>query len=174
MRFHSLSHLLLCTLALLFLSPATAHAFPAEVLSVHDGDSITARRVGPVRQKPDKVRIYGIDCPELGQPYGEEARELTARILDGKTVEIVPAQKGKSYRREVGGIVLLGDMLVIQDALVSAGLAWVDDRFCRLPVCDLWRLHQREAKAARRGLWADEAPVPPWTWRKMKRAQRTK
>lgn len=174
MRPHSLTLLLLCALTLLLLSQAPAHAFPAEVLSVHDGDSITARRVGPVRHKPDKVRVYGIDCPELGQPYGEEARELTARILDGKTVEVVPAQKGKSYRREVGGIVLLGDMLVIQDALVSAGLAWVDDRFCKLPVCDLWRLHQREARAARRGLWADEAPVPPWTWRWLKRPQRVK
>ena len=77
--------------------------------------------------------------------------------------------KGQELPARSGGIVLLGDMLVIQDALVSAGLAWVDDRFCRLPVCDLWRLHQREAKAARRSLWADEAPVPPWTWRKMKR-----
>ena len=161
----------LLLLAVLF-GPASAHAFPAEVLSVHDGDSITARRVGPQQQKPHKVRVYGIDCPELGQPFGEEARALTAQMLKDKTVEIVPAQKGKSYRREVGGIVLVQDMLVIQDALVSAGLAWVDDRFCKLPVCELWRLHQREAKAARRGLWADESSVPPWTWRKMQRAQR--
>lgn len=161
---------LLCAL----LCAATAHAFPAEVLSVHDGDSITARRVEPVRQKPLKIRVYGIDCPELGQPYGNEARELAARILKGKTVDIVPAQKTKSYRREVGGIVLLEDMLVIQDALVSAGLAWVDDRYCKLSVCDLWRLHQREARAARRGLWADPDPVPPWTWRKMQRTKHKK
>lgn len=73
-----------------------------------------------------------------------------------------------------GGIVLLEDMLVIQDALVSAGLAWVDDRYCKLPVCDLWRLHQREARAARRGLWADPDPVPPWTWRKMQRTKHKK
>ncbi|WP_165079533.1 MULTISPECIES: thermonuclease family protein [unclassified Desulfovibrio] len=168
MRFLIFTALLLSVLW----SPAPAHAFPAEVLSVHDGDSITARRVGSQRQKPHKVRIYGIDCPELDQPFGEEARALAAQVLKDKGVEIVPAQKGKSYRREVGGIVLVRDMLVIQDALVSAGLAWVDDRYCKLPVCDLWRLHQREAKAARRGLWADEDAVPPWTWRKMQRAQK--
>lgn len=170
MRWHSLPALLLGAL----LCAATAHAFPAEVLSIHDGDSITARRVGAKQEKPQKVRIYGIDCPELGQPYGEEARALAKQVLDGKTVEIVPAQKGKSYKREVGGIVLVSDMLVIQDALVSAGLAWVDDRFCKLPVCDLWRLHQREAKAAGRGLWVDEAAVPPWTWRKMQRTKQKK
>ena len=170
MRWYFLPALLLGA----FLGAAAAHAFPAEVLSIHDGDSITARRVGAKQEKPQKVRIYGIDCPELGQPYGEEARALAKQVLDGKTVEIVPAQKGKSYRREVGGIVLVSDMLVIQDALVSAGLAWVDDRFCKLPVCDLWRLHQREARAAGRGLWADEAAVPPWTWRKMQRAKQKK
>ena len=164
-------HILLTLLLGVLLCPGSAHAFPAEVLSVHDGDSITARRAGAKQEKPHKVRIYGIDCPELGQPFGEEARELAKQVLDGKTVEIVPAQKGKSYKREVGGIVLVSDMIVIQDALVSAGLAWVDDRFCKLPVCDLWRLHQREAKAARRGLWADEGAMPPWTWRKMQRSQ---
>lgn len=52
--------------------------------------------------------------------------------------------------------------------------AWVDDRYCKLPVCDLWRLHQREARAARRGLWADPDPVPPWTWRKMQRTKHKK
>ena len=86
----------------------------------------------------------------------------------GKTVQVIPAQKARSYKRVVGGIVLLGDMLVLQDALVSSGLAWVDDRYCKLAVCDLWRLHQREAKAAGRGLWRDKSPVPPWTWRRMK------
>ncbi len=24
---------------------------------------------------------------------------------------------------------------------------------------------QRDARAARRGLWAEKAPVPPWKWR---------
>lgn len=159
-------------LAALLCGPAPALGFPAEVLSVHDGDSITARGVRAQQQKSHKVRVYGIDCPELDQPFGKEARALTEQMLMDKTVEIVPAQKGKSYRREVGGIVLVEDMLVIQDALVSAGLAWVDDRFCKLPVCDLWRLHQREARAARRGLWADENAVPPWTWRKLQRTQK--
>ena len=154
----------------LLLLPVSAGAWPARVLSVHDGDSFRAERLdAPEGAKPVKIRVYGIDCPELGQPYGEEARALTERVLAGKTVEITPAQKAKSYKREVGGIVLLDDLLVLQDGLVSAGLAWVDDRFCRLPVCDLWRLHQREARAAGRGLWADPAAVPPWTWRRLKK-----
>lgn len=155
--------------ALLF-PPVLAGAWPARVLSVHDGDSFRVERLdAPEGAKPVKVRIYGIDCPELGQPYGEEARALTERVLADKMIEVTPTQKAKSYKRVVGGIVLLDDLLVLQDCLVSAGLAWVDDRFCRLPACDLWRLHQREAKAAGRGLWADPAALPPWTWRSLKK-----
>jgi hypothetical protein len=28
-----------------------------------------------------------------------------------------------------------------------------------------WKAAERDARAARRGLWADKAPVPPWEWR---------
>ncbi len=157
----------LCVFILAFcLSATPALAWTGEVISVHDGDSVTVRRADT--GKTAKVRIYGVDCPELKQAYGVEARDLTARVLTGKTVQVIPAQKDKSYKREVGGVVLLDDLLVLQDALVSSGLAWVDDRFCKLAVCDLWRLHQREAREAGRGLWADKSPVPPWTWRRMK------
>lgn len=31
---------------------------------------------------------------------------------------------------------------------------------------------EEEARRARRGLWQDKEPVPPWEWRKMKRQGR--
>jgi endonuclease YncB( thermonuclease family) len=45
---------------------------------------------------------------------------------------------------------------------VRAGMAWVFDKY----VTDrsLYAV-QDEAKAAKRGLWADIHPVPPWEWR---------
>ena len=93
---------------------------------------------------------------------------MTAQLLNGRRVEIIPAQTRKSYKREVAGVVLLDDMIVLQDALISAGLAWVDDRYCNMAVCNQWRQHQTDAKAARRGLWAAGSPVPPWTWRRIR------
>lgn len=154
---------LVLILALLF-APSFAYAWPGDVLTIHDGDTV---RVQPADGAAVSIRVYGVDCPELGQPYGAEARNLTAQLLNGRKVEIIPAQTRKSYKREVAGVVLLDDMIVLQDALISAGLAWVDDRFCRMSVCDLWRQHQTDAKAARRGLWADDRPMPPWKWRRM-------
>lgn len=145
-------------------APVAAQAWPGDVLTIHDGDTV---RVQSADDKAVSIRVYGVDCPELGQPYGAEARDLTVRLLSGKRAEIIPAQTGKSYKREVAGVVLLEDMMVLQDALISAGLAWVDNRFCKMAVCDLWRQHQADAKAARRGLWSADSPIPPWTWRRM-------
>jgi endonuclease YncB( thermonuclease family) len=144
--------------------PTFAQAWPGDVLTVHDGDTV---RVQPADGEAVSIRVYGVDCPELGQPYGTEARDMTAQLLKGRRVEIIPAQTRKSYKREVAGVVLLDDMIVLQDALISAGLAWVDSRFCRMAVCDLWRQHQADAKASRRGLWVDDSPIPPWAWRRM-------
>ena len=148
----------------LLCAPTFAQAWPGDVLTIHDGDTV---RVQPADGEAVSIRVYGVDCPELGQPHGAEARNMTAQLLNGRRVEIIPAQTRKSYKREVAGVVLLDDMIVLQDALISAGLAWVDNRFCRMAVCDLWRQHQADAKAARRGLWADDSPIPPWTWRRM-------
>ncbi len=145
-------------------TPVVAQAWPGDVLAVHDGDTV---RVQSADGKGVSIRVYGVDCPELGQPYGTEARDLTVRLLSGKRVEIIPAQTRKSYKREVAGVVLLEDMMVMQDVLISVGLAWVDNRFCKMAVCDLWRQHQADAKAARRGLWSADSPIPPWTWRRM-------
>lgn len=159
--------LMICNVILPLLLATSALAWPGDVLTVHDGDTLRVRHEdGAVAT----IRVYGVDCPELGQPYGAEARDMTAKLLSERRVEIIPAQTRKSYKREVAGVVLLDDMIVLQDALISAGLAWVDDRYCRMAVCDLWRQHQADAKAAKRGLWSVEDSTPPWTWRRLQRS----
>lgn len=133
------------------------------VLSVHDGDSLRLRRANGQGMV---VRLYGVDCPELGQPYGEAARDLTRRLV-GRSVTVRPTG-GKSWQREVA-VVVLQSGRSLQSALVEAGMGWVDDRFCRRAECDGWRQAQAMARAARRGLWADADPVPPWQWRRLKK-----
>ena len=148
--------------------PASVLAWSGQVVAVHDGDTIT---VQDEDGKKHKVRIYGVDTPELNQPYGKAAKAMTERVVLGKTVQIIPTQERKSYKRQVGGIVMLDALVVLQDVLVSTGLAWVDDRYCKLQVCDFWRMHQRDAKEAHppRGLWSEEGSVPPWQWRRLKK-----
>lgn len=148
-------------------APSLAFAWSAQVVYVHDGDSIHVVR-NDTGEKV-RIRVFGVDCPEIGQPYGVEARELTRSIVDGQQIEVVPTGQKPSYGREVAGIVILNKLVVLQEALVSAGLAWVDGRYCKSDVCGQWRTHQKDAKTARRGLWEDDNPTPPWTWRRMKK-----
>lgn len=49
---------------------------------------------------------------------------------------------------------------------VRRGMAWVYTKYSRDPAFLPLEL---EARAERRGLWADPAPAPPWEWRHMKR-----
>ncbi len=151
---------------LVLVMPASAIAWPGEVLTAHDGDTV---RVQSAEGEAVSIRVYGVDCPELGQPYGAEARDMTTKLLSGRRVEIIPAQKRKSYRREVA-IISVPEVMTLEDALVSGGLAWVDGRYCKRPECDNWRQHQANAKAAKRGLWSVDNPIPPWTWRRMQRS----
>ncbi|WP_304048968.1 thermonuclease family protein [Desulfovibrio piger] len=151
------------TAAIWPLLPTPSPAQPCEVIAAHDGDSLRIRQ-------PDgrsvSVRLYGVDCPELGQPYGDAARDLTERLV-GQVVDVQPTG-GRSWGRDVA-VIVLSDGCTLQAALVEAGLAWVDGRFCHSSECDGWRQAQEQAREARRGLWADEGAVPPWVWRRAKK-----
>lgn len=155
------------TLCLLLCTAAPAHAWTGTVVKVVDGDTL---RVQDSAGKLHKVRIYGVDCPELAQAYGPEAQSLTAQIVMGKTVTIVPVAHDR-YKRTVAGIVIVDDLLVLQEALTTHGLAWVDDRYCKIPACELWRIHQQDVEQAQppRGLWQDELATSPWEWRRAKK-----
>lgn len=162
-KFLSILSALLLSIAALSLIPVPSPAQPCVVLSARDGDSLLVRQ-------PDgravAVRLYGVDCPELGQPYGDAARDLTGRLV-GHVVEVQPTGS-RSWGRVVAVVVLPGGG-TLQAELISAGLAWVDGRYCKMPECDGWRRGQELARDAQRGLWADEGAVPPWVWRRAKK-----
>lgn len=145
------------------LLPTPSPAQSCEVIAAHDGDSLRIRQLDG---RSVSVRLYGVDCPELGQPYGDEARDLTRRLV-GQVVEVQPTG-GRSWGRVVAVVVLPGGG-TLQAELISAGLAWVDGRYCKMPECDGWRRGQELARDAQRGLWADGGAVPPWVWRRAKR-----
>lgn len=78
--------------------------------------------------------------------------------------------KRDRYGREVGKILVNGrDVNLIQ---VERGMAWHYKAYEREQSPSdrkLFDAAEFEAKAARRGLWRDPEPVPPWDYRKAKR-----
>ncbi len=70
------------------------------------------------------------------------------------------------YGRTVAEVIL-PDGRVLNHELVKAGLAWWYRRYA--PEDGTLAQLEANAKAAKRGLWAEPNPVPPWEWRKRER-----
>lgn len=132
------------------------------VIAIADGDTLTARCETPSGLENIKVRLAEIDAPEKSQAFGSRSKQHLADLCFQKQASVTPRTKDR-YLRTVANVECAG-----QDAgaeQVRAGMAWVFDRY----VTDrsLYAV-QDEARSARRGLWADANPIPPWEWRRAK------
>jgi micrococcal nuclease len=127
------------------------------VVGISDGDTIKVMHNG----KAEKIRLHGIDCPEKAQPFGTKAKQFTSEMVFGKTVTVHVTDTDR-YGRTVADVIV-PDGRVLNRELVAAGLAWWYWQYSK--DASLGKL-ETEARAARRGLWADPNPVPPWCYRK--------
>jgi endonuclease YncB( thermonuclease family) len=164
--------------ALFFICAAgAAHGeeFTAKVIVVLDGDTVmVVRRCGTdgldsagVRlsppcedNKPFKIRLAEIDAPEKAQPGGMESKASLVALVMKKRVRVDVRAKDK-YGRLVALLDVNG--VNVNQEQVRRGMAWEYSSFHRNK--DYIAL-QRQAQNARRGLWAQADPVPPWEWRK--------
>ena len=128
-----------------------------EVVGVHDGDTIT---VLTNDKRSVKVRLYGIDAPESKQPYGSRAKQRLSELVFGKQVR-VETHGTDRYRRTLGVVYL--DDKDINAQMVSEGLAWAYVRYSSRYVPQ-----QEEAKSARRNIWSQKNPTPPWEFRRVR------
>ncbi len=122
-----------------------------EVRRVLDGDTL---------QLSDgrTIRIHGIDAPESGQSYGEKATAALAP-LEGHRVKVQPVETDR-YGRTVAKLFYEGEDIGL--LMIRAGFAW---HYAKYDSSRDYAGAEREAREARRGLWADPSPVPPWEWR---------
>ncbi|HWF60659.1 MAG TPA: thermonuclease family protein [Nitrospira sp.] len=148
-------------LVLLFLFSAPAFSFTGEVVSVLDGDTIEVLRNG----KAQRVRLYGIDCPEKGQPFGNNAKQATSAMVF--VLEVTLEIHGKDKYGRIVADVLLADGTNVNHALVKDGWCWWYRKYA--PNDTALEKLETEAIEAGRGLWVDPEPVPPWEWRKSPR-----
>lgn len=110
--------------------------------------------------RPMEIRLHAVDAPERHQPYAEHARQAL-NALCGQQLAQIEIEGTDRYGRSVAQVKCRG-----QDAaahLVTAGLAWVYPRYAQNRP-ELFRL-QAQARRARRGLWQNPEPMPPWQFR---------
>ena len=149
-------------LLLFLLHPVGAFAgFIGPVVSVLDGDTIEVLHY----THPERVRLSGIDCPEKGQPYGKRAKQALSALVFGKDV-ILQTHGQDKYGRTLADV-LLPDGTNVNHELVKDGWCWWYRKYA--PGDAELERFEKDAREAKKGLWADSQPVPPWEWRAQRR-----
>jgi micrococcal nuclease len=133
----------------------------AVVAHVVDGDTVRVR----LAQREVTVRLIGVDTPELrdrhdrsapAQPFAREAASFTRSALSGRTVrlEYEAAERYDRYGRTLA-YVFLADGTCFNRELVRQGYARA---YVRFPFArqEQFVADEQAARAARRGLWAQE------------------
>jgi micrococcal nuclease len=121
----------------------------ARCTRVLDGDTLVLRG-------GERVRLLGIDTPEIGQPYANEAKMFTLSLVAHRTLrlEFDEAQRD-SYDRLLAHVYVETDegWKLVNLELIRAGLA----KLLFIPPNDryhaLFEETEREAQIERRGMW---------------------
>jgi micrococcal nuclease len=153
------------SIASVFLFIAVVHAddppmsFTGKVVSIADGDTVTVL----VDKTQHRIRLVGIDAPEGGQAFGNKAKMALGDKVFGKEVKVEWKERDR-YKRILGTIYLEGRW--INNEMVAEGWAWHYTYYSKDQ--ELAKA-EAAAKEAKKGLWADPNPIPPWDYRKMKK-----
>ena len=136
---------------------ANAEEFFGTVEAVHDGDTLRLTRENA---KSIKVRLAGIDAPEIEQEYGLASKKSLRELVFRKKVKVT-TKAVDDYGRLVAQLDV-GPLNVNQEQ-VKRGMAW---EFSRFQGDRKMAVLQREAQSAKRGLWAGQSIIQPAQWRK--------
>lgn len=155
------------------LEPEPGQSQRWQVVRVRDGDTIMVRAGG----RQDKIRLCGMDAPELAQPLGREAQQSLERLIQagGNSVMVTPIERDRSGR-------LVSEVFVaaptpqqpeletlLNAEMVRLGMAYHYARFSDgCPNRDEMVAAEREAQQQRRGVWAVANAVKPWDWRRQR------
>jgi endonuclease YncB( thermonuclease family) len=124
--------------------------FDARVARVADGDTIEATPSG--EQRPVRIRLQGIDAPELGEVFGRES--LThLRLLMVDQIVRVSGRDMDRYGRLVARVTVKGQDASV--AMLRAGLA------CHAYARDASLAREESAaRSAGMGFWSATVPKP--------------
>lgn len=158
---------IIAAVALLFGAVAYCYAqsddYLATCVRVIDGDTLT---VADENQNLHRVRIVGMDAPELAQPYGRAAKAALSELVLHKEVRVLPAGVDK-YGRELAQLrydTSFGQ-LDVAETMISNGQAfsWSGAHYKA----------QEYAAAHRLGIWSDlRYQERPWLYRRRMALQR--
>lgn len=136
-----------------------------KVTTVVDGTTVEVRTAD---NQVYKVRLSGIESPELTQEYGDDAKKLLEKLVLEKSVAVKIIGKDRWGR-------YLGEMMIDGKVdprieLLKQGLAWTTEKN---PSPDL-EGYRAKAQQRGKGLWKQADPTPPWIYRRQQSMQQPK
>ena len=154
-----LRFVLLCVFTGAFLPCETSAAsLFGKVIEVNSGDVITIFNLN----RPVRVRLLGVDAPEMDQAFGDVAKNHLSALVYDKSVLV--EYSGIAADSSLTGRVLLNNADICAQ-MIRDGAAWFDvNNVSRVNVSDREVYQQSElaARNERRGLWQAEKPTAPW------------
>ncbi len=129
-----------------------------KVVKVFDGNTIELQTLD---DELYRMKLLAVDCPEIDQPYGKEAKKYTEKRVLNKHVTVKLFGKDRKGNRLV--VVVLGRNKILNEQLLKDGFAWhYKMNHEKVEFTQL----EDNAKHHKKGLWAEESPTPPWIFRK--------
>mgnify|MGYP001806191675 CR=1 FL=1 len=149
--------LILMIIVATFSAQASDQLVDAEVSAIVDGNTLTIKfKDGDFYD----VQLAGIDSPEPGQDFSEEAKQFLQKKALNKRVKVQLLGKDRWGNRLA--VVWLKGEVDLRVELLKEGLAWTAERN-PLPELENVRI---EAQNKEKGLWQATEPTPPWVFRR--------
>jgi micrococcal nuclease len=128
------------------------------VKQVSDGDTL-------VLQSGERIRLCGIDAPELSQPLGQEAKANLENWVKGK-VQVDRVEQDR-YGRTVAEV--WTDNGLVNAGMINVGMAYHYTQYSdRCPHRDSLISAEQTAQMWKYGVWKLPNAVKPWDYRRKK------
>lgn len=134
------------------------HEVDARVIGVTDGDTVDVR----VGEREDTVRLIGINSPESGECFADQATSALADLVDGVTVRLVTDETDRDQYDRLLRYLYVGDTFVNEE-LVRGGFAQAYRYEPDVAEADRLEAAQAAAQRDEVGLWAPDACGRPDT-----------
>ena len=126
------------------------------VVKVSDGDSFIINSYG----KNIRVRMYGVDAPELKQDYGRESKKQLENLILNKKVKLKVLYEDK-YKRKIAKVYCSGKEINLE--MLKSGNVWFYEYHAKKEKD--YRKAFEKAKKEKLGLWGEKNPQNPREFR---------
>jgi micrococcal nuclease len=125
------------------------------VVDVIDGDTIIVISNGT----EEDVRLIGIDTPETGEDFSDQAKDALEKLVGGAVVRIETDVESRDQYDRLLAYVWVGAVMANAE-LLRQGLATLYTVSPNVKYVDTLRVAQEEAEAAQVGVWGEPSETP--------------